>query len=218
MAIVGAALLAGCAHEAPAPARVEAPAGELSFDDCDVGEESTVPADFPRGVLAPAGPREKTLVCALSAHLDALGEPSMFPLPSEGQTYRLLWLRRVGRPVSVRFELEADGAQVRGAQTAGIGGETPGELLEESTATLDPDSAREVLSKVEAAGLWTRPVQPAPDAVVDDGSTWVFEGVRSGKYRARLFHRVALSHDRGFRELGQALVRSSGLHVQGAVY
>jgi hypothetical protein len=211
-------LLAGCAHEAPAPVHVEAPSGELAFDDCVVGEESTVPADFPRGLLAPAGAGEKMLACALSAQLDALGEPSMFPLPSEGETYRLLWLRRLGRPVSVRFDVEADGAQVRGAQTAGIGSETPGELLEESTSTLDPDSAREVLSRVEAAGFWAPPVQPASDALVDDGSTWVFEGVQSGKYRARLFHRVALSHDRAFRELGQALVRSSGLHVQGAVY
>jgi len=103
--VVVLALLSGCAHETyqPAPARVEPPLGQVVFEDCELGDGSSVPSDFPRGSLAPPAAAEHGFACALSAQLSALGEPSLFPLPRNAEVYRVLWIRSGGHPVSVRL-------------------------------------------------------------------------------------------------------------------
>ena len=137
-------LAAGCAHDVyqPDPVRVEAPPGQSVFEDCELGDGSSVPSDFPRGSLAPAGTSEHALGCGLSSQLNALGEPSLFPLPRAAEVYRVLWLRSGAHPVSVRFERQGDAGQLRGAQTGGKGLGDPGELLEESSAVASPISSR----------------------------------------------------------------------------
>ena len=116
-------LTAGCAHDVyqPDPVRVEAPPGQSVFEDCELGDGSSVPSDFPRGSLAPAGTSEHALGCGLSSQLNALGEPSLFPLPRAAEVYRVLWLRSGAHAVSVRFERQGDAGQLRGAQTGGKG-------------------------------------------------------------------------------------------------
>jgi len=205
------ALAAGCAHEAyqPPPARVEAPVGSASFEDCELGDGSSVPSHFPKGSLAPAGAPEQALGCGLSGQLHALGEPSLFPLPRAAEVYRVLWLRSGGHPVSVRFERQGEVGQIRGAQTAGKGLGDPGDLLEESSAVASPAQVRD---------LWGPPSAPGTVASIDSGSLWVFEGARAGDYRVQIFQREALARDPAFDALARVLLAASGLHVQGAVY
>ena len=214
------ALAAGCAHEAyqPPPARVEAPVGSASFEDCELGDGSSVPSHFPKGSLAPAGAPEHALGCGLSGQLHALGEPSLFPLPRGAEVYRVLWLRSGGHPVSVRFERQGDAGQIRGAQTAGKGLGDPGELLEESSAVASPAQVRELVARIDAARLWGPPSAPGTVASIDSGSLWVFEGARAGDYRVQIFQREALARDPAFDALARVLLAASGLHVQGAVY
>jgi len=214
------ALAAGCAHEVyqPPPARVEAPVGSAPFEDCELGDGSSVPSDFPKGSLAPAGAPEHALGCGLSGQLNALGEPSLFPLPGAAEVYRVLWLRSGGHPASVRFERQGDTGQIRGAQTAGKGLGDPGELLEESSAVASPAQVRELVARIDAARLWSQPSAPGTVASMDSGSLWVFEGARAGDYRVRIFQREALARDPAFDALARALLAASGLHVQGAVY
>ncbi len=220
--VIGVSIvLAACAHETyqPAPARVEPPAvARTSFDDCELGDGSSVPADFPKGALAPAGPGEHALACGLSGQLAALGEPSLFPLPKTAEVYRVLWIRAGGHPVSVRFERQGTTGQVRGAQTAGNGMGAAGDLLEETTAVPSPELVRDLLVRVEAAGFWTPAPPPGAVPATDPASTWVLEGVRSGEYRVRLFHRETLARDPAVNSLARTLLGASGLHIQGAVY
>jgi hypothetical protein len=218
--VAGASVLAGCAHETyqPAPARVEAPAGPVAFDDCELADGSTVPSEFPKGALAPAGSAESALACGLSAQLAALGEPSFFPLSQSAEVYRVLWIRSDGHPVSVRLDRQGSAGQLRGAQTSGKGFAPPGDLLEETTGAATPDLVRMALTGVEAAHFWATSPPPAAVPAADHGSTWVFEGVRAGQYRARVFQRDTLARDPAYNSLARTLLGASGLHIQGAVY
>jgi hypothetical protein len=213
-------LTAGCAHDVyqPDPVRVEAPPGQSVFEDCELGDGSSVPSDFPSGSLAPAGTSEHALGCGLSTQLNALGEPSLFPLPRAAEMYRVLWLRPGAHPVSVRFERQADTGQLRGAQTGGKGLGEPGELLEESSAVASPAQVQDLVARIEATRLWEPPSPPAALPTIDSGSLWVFEGARAGQYRVRVLQRDALARDPAFNALGRALLAASGLHVQGGVY
>jgi hypothetical protein len=213
-------LLASCAHDGyqPAPARVEAPPGPLTFDDCELGDGSSVPSDFPKGSLGPAGTPERALACGLSTQLAALGEPSLFPLLRTTEVVRVLWIRSGANPVSVRFERQGAAGQLRGAQASGKGLAAPGDLLEESSAAAAADQVRDLLTRVEAAHLWSPATSPTTLATIDSGSLWVFEGARAGEYRVRIFQRDTLAREPAFNALGRTLVGSSGLHIQGAVY
>jgi hypothetical protein len=213
-------LAAGCAHDAyqPEPVRVAAPPGQSVFEDCELGDGSSVPSNFPKGSLGPAGTAEHALGCGLSSQLNALGEPSLFPLPRTAEVYRVLWLRSGAHPVSVRFERQGDTGQLRGAQTGGKGLGEPGELLEESSAVASPAQVRDLVARIEAARLWGAPAAPATLPTIDSGSLWIFEGARAGEYRVRIFQRDALARDPAFSALGRALLAASGLHVQGGVY
>ncbi len=212
--------LSACAHEVyrPAPARVEAPPGSLSFDDCELGDGSSVPADFPKGSLAPAGAPERALACGLSSQLVALGEPALFPLPQTTEVVRLLWIRSGAHPVSVRFERQDTTGQLRGAQTSGKGLAPPGDPLEESSATATAEQVRDLVARIEAAHLWTPSAPPAALPRIDSGSLWLFEGARAGEYRVRILQRDTLARDPAFNALARTLVGMSGLHIQGAVY
>jgi len=213
-------LLPGCAHQSnePSPAHVEAPAGQLAFDDCELSDGSTVPSDFPRGSLAPAGPTEHAFACALSADLAALGEPALFPLPPSGEVVRVLWIRSGRHPVSVRFERQGSAGQVRGAQTAGKGLAIPGELLEETSNPASAEQVTTLLTRVQAARLWAPAPRPGEVPPPDAASIWVFEAARAGEYRLRVFQRETLARDAAFDALARALVAGSGLHVEGGVY
>ena len=210
---------AGCAHETyqPDPVRVEAPPGQV-FEDCDLGDGSSVPSDFPKGSLAPAGSSEHALGCGLSSQLNALGEPSLFPLPRSAEVYRVLWLRSGAHPVSVRFERQGDAGQLRGAQTGGKGLGDPGDLLEESSAFASPAQVQELVARIEATHLWGDPAPAAKLPSIESGSLWVFEGARGGQYRVRILQRDSLAQDPAFNALGRALLSASGLHVQGGVF
>ncbi len=209
----------GCAHDAyqPDPVRVAAPQGQV-FEDCDLGGGSSVPSDFPKGSLAPAGTSEHALGCGLSTQLNALGEPSLFPLPRAAEVYRVLWLRSGAHPVSVRFERQGDAGQLRGAQTGGKGLGDPGDLLEESSAVVSPAQVQELVARIEATRLWGPTDPPARLPSIESGSLWVFEGARGGQYRVRILQRDALAQDPAFSALGRALLAASGLHLQGGVY
>jgi len=220
MRLVLFGLLAGCAHQSyePAPAHVAPPAGQWTFEDCELADGSTVPSDFPRGSLAPPGPPEHAFGCSLSAQLAALGEPALFPLPPVGEVTRVLWIRSGGHPVSVRFERQASAGQIRGAQTTGKGLLAPGELLEETSNPVSAEQVTTLLARIDAARLWAPSPPAAAVPPTDAASIWVFEAARAGDYRVRVFQRETLARDAGFNALARALVGTSGLHIEGAMY
>ena len=119
-----------------------------------------------------------------STQLRALREPSLFALATnrEAESYRFLWLRTFHHPIAVRLELQADGSWMLVTKVAsGAGGYSPGTLTINTSRQLTTQEAQSLRSKVEGSGFWNAP-NPINDQTGDDGSQWIVEGVKAGRY------------------------------------
>jgi hypothetical protein len=119
-----------------------------------------------------------------SSHLRALNEPSLLELAKrkDVESYRFLWLRSFHHPVAVRLDVKGDGSSVLVTKmSSGAGGYNPGRIITNTSRELTPQDTREFLSKIEAVGFWNAP-NPVDDQRGTDGSQWIIEGVKVGKY------------------------------------
>ncbi len=119
-----------------------------------------------------------------SHQLDALQEPSLYRMvksPS-AESYRFLWLRSFNNPIAVRLDPKPDGTSVLTTKVAnGSGGFRPGVLTENETRVLTKEQTQSFLSKVNEVGFWEAP-NPVNDQRGTDGSQWIIEGVKGGRY------------------------------------
>jgi hypothetical protein len=119
-----------------------------------------------------------------STQLRGLQEPSLFALATnrEAESYRFLWLRSFHHPIAVRVDVQADGSWVLVTKVAsGAGGYSPGALTTNTSRQLTTQEAQSFRSKVEDGGFWNAP-NPVNDQTGTDGSEWVIEGVKAGRY------------------------------------
>jgi hypothetical protein len=119
-----------------------------------------------------------------SAQLQALNEPSLFRLATDrtSHSYRFLWLRTFNHPVAIRVDIKPDRTGVLTAKVAsGAGGYAPGTLLENTTRDLDEATVRSFLNLLDKTKFWKAP-NPVNDQRGTDGSQWIVEGVKNGKY------------------------------------
>jgi len=119
-----------------------------------------------------------------SAQLRALEEPSLFELASNplSHSYRFLWLRTFNHPIAIRVDIKPDGTGTLMIKMAsGAGGYAPGTLIENTSQALDETQIRSFLALVDRVNFWTVP-NPVDDQAGTDGSQWIIEGLKSGKY------------------------------------
>jgi hypothetical protein len=119
-----------------------------------------------------------------SRQLRALGEPSLSALTTnrKAESYRFLWLRTFHHPVAVRIDLQGDGSWILTTKVAsGAGGYSPGTLTTNTSRLLTAQEAQNFRSKVENEGFWNAP-NPVNDQAGTDGSQWIIEGVKAGRY------------------------------------
>ena len=119
-----------------------------------------------------------------STQLRALAEPSLLALTTntKAESYRFLWLRSFHHPVAVRVDLQADGTWMLITKVAsGAGGYSPGTLTTNTSRQLTAQEAQNLRSKVDNDGFWDAP-NPVSDQTGTDGSQWIIEGVRAGRY------------------------------------
>lgn len=136
-----------------------------------------------------------------SLQLRALEEPSLFRLADipASESYRFLWLRTFNHPISIRIDLKPDGTGILTTKIAnGAGGYSPGALIENSSRTLKAEEVRAFLFRVERVGFW-KARNPVNDQRGTDGSQWVIEGVKKGKYHVvdRWSPSGGVAHDLG---------------------
>jgi hypothetical protein len=121
-----------------------------------------------------------------SSQLRAMNEPSLLSMASDpaSYSYRFLWLRTFNHPIAVRM--------------SGAGGYSPGVLTEDKSRPLTAAEMAPFLSEVEKLGFWTAP-NPVNDQEGTDGSQWIIEGVRGGKYHVvdRWSPKRGVVHDLG---------------------
>lgn len=119
-----------------------------------------------------------------STQLRALGEPSLSALSTnrDAESYRFLWLRTFHHPVVVRVDLQADGSWILTTKVAsGAGGYSPGTLTTNTSRQLTAQEAQSFRDKVAKDGFWNAP-NPVNDQAGTDGSQWIIEGVKAGRY------------------------------------
>jgi hypothetical protein len=136
-----------------------------------------------------------------SHQLQALNEPSLWEMKSSPSThaFRFLWLRTFHHPIAVRIELKPDGTGILTTKVAnGAGGYSPGTLTQDKSRTLAKAEVDAFLVKVEKSGFWAAP-NPVNDQEGTDGSQWIIEGVRNGKYHVvdRWSPSKGVAHDLG---------------------
>jgi hypothetical protein len=97
-------------------------------------------------------------------------------------SYRFLWLRTFHHPVAIRLDLKADGTGVLTTKVSnGAGGYDPGVLIVNRSRLLKPEQVLSVLGQIKDSSFWSLPVRDR-DRAGEDGSEWIFEGVKKDQY------------------------------------
>jgi hypothetical protein len=85
--------------------------------------------------------------------------------------------------MSVRLDIQSDGTAVLTVKmTSGSGGSNAGHLIENRTRRLTREQVRAFVDRVSSSEFWRLPTLENPPIGGPDGSQWIIEGVKNGKY------------------------------------
>ncbi|MDD5644630.1 MAG: hypothetical protein PHO00_04190 [bacterium] len=115
-------------------------------------------------------------------HLLTMKEPSLF-LSAKDQSkeiYRFTLLPTWGRPVSVRVEVNDTIITIHTVTLTGSGGYEPGDIEFKESIILTPQESSMLIEKINSLNLFSMPLEDDTRGL--DGSEWIFEGVKNGKY------------------------------------
>ena len=136
---------------------------------------------FPPGTFSPEEQHDDFITVWYSKHLSAMKEESFYFIGnSEVESYRFLWLRTFHHPVSVRVWSAGGERFVTLKELSGAGGYKPGRLLVDRTRTLSQGEWDEFTRLLEQTCYWELPTWDG--RLGTDGTQWVLEGVRAGRY------------------------------------
>lgn len=111
--------------------------------------------------------------------------------PSPGavvEAYRFLWLRTFDAPIAIRLEVNADGTGMVTAKVAdGQAGypNTSTKVVEKRSRPLTREQTAAFLALINRTNFWSISTNIDPGDAMDvqtEGSEWVLEGVKAGKY------------------------------------
>jgi hypothetical protein len=120
-------------------------------------------------------------------HLGIFREPSLLRESQEGglQSYRFLWLRTFHHAVVIRVDVLNDGTGTLitkiSSGEAGFG--SPGrKVIDDISRSLSKAEVKSLLTLFSETHFWAIPTAENVHETGEDGSDWVMEGVRDGKY------------------------------------
>jgi hypothetical protein len=117
-----------------------------------------------------------------SKQLRAMNESSLLDISDDGtEVYRFLWLRTFHHPVSVRLERDRYFAQLVSIELNGAGGYEPGTVWRTDNISVSDEQWVEFILLLNKATFWNQETHRRDDAGLD-GSQWVLEGVKDGRY------------------------------------
>ncbi|HEY6376983.1 MAG TPA: hypothetical protein VIX90_15800 [Edaphobacter sp.] len=137
--------------------------------------------DFPKSSLDLKGSLKSQWY---SSQLRALEEPSLYSLSKSTsvESYRFLWLRTFHHPIAIRLDPNPDGTSTLIVKVAsGAAGFRPGVLGEQRSQLVSKEQTQAFLKRVSELRFWDAP-NPVNDQRGTDGSQWIIEGVRAGRY------------------------------------
>jgi hypothetical protein len=139
---------------------------------------------FPKDTLGDDAWGEQFKAKWYSQELKILEEPSLLEQAKKPsvESYRFLWLRTFKHPVAVRLDMRADGIGVLTTKVAsGTGGFRPGHLIENTSRPLTRQQTQAFLAELQKQHFWSLPGH-VNDQTGTDGSQWIVEGAKDGKY------------------------------------
>jgi hypothetical protein len=113
-----------------------------------------------------------------------LEEPSLYSLSksTSAESYRFLWLRTFHHPIAIRLDPNPDGTSTVTVKVAsGAAGFRPGVLSEQRSQLVSKEQTQAFLKRVTELHFWDAP-NPLNDQRGTDGSQWIIEGVKAGRY------------------------------------
>ena len=189
----------------------------LVFPALSLLETSDDTIYFPPGLFYEDPEWDSGAVEVVVRYLEALGESSLIERRTEAEIYRLLWLPGFDPGVMVRVA-HSDTIQVH---VGFFAGNSPSDEATVRSFELAPESWNRLTTTIDEAGFWeeieNKPV-PAGHMVID-GSHWVLEGLKDGKYKAvqRIFPHKERPQDAPFLEIGLVLLEIGGIDLEERV-
>lgn len=160
--------------------------------------------------VEPVPARADDFVVAGNSNLAAMNEPSLWRSSRKIETYRLLWLRSFDPPMAFRLVINTDGtSKLVTKKTDGQGDYEPGALALNKTTQIDKRETRILLEALTRIGFWDLPTDEDRSELGFDGSQWIIEGVKDGKY-----HRIERWNGGEIRDWALRLMRKSGEDLQ----
>jgi hypothetical protein len=174
---------------------------------------------FPDGVFDSEDKEENDFLDTLySAHLRAMGEPSLWALSRKDHAatvYRLLWVPSFHHRIAVRVVKSGGSYTAHAVELDGKGGLEPGKVLVKKAVKLTGDQWTRLLVYLERSRYWKMPTgvkMTLETGLTLDGDNLVCEGVEGGKYH--VVDRV--DADPNYEKLCLYMLRLSGLGVKEA--
>jgi hypothetical protein len=135
------------------------------------------------------------------------------------EIYRITFIPTFFKPIKVRIEKRKGQYMIVAKRLSGQGGFDAGTLESEKRRGLKHSEWRHLVSLLAAADFWSMPYldkEPQPNdkgevEICLDGSEWVLEGVKEGKFHAVNRYCPA---DKRFQEIGSYLAKLSGLKIK----
>lgn len=115
-----------------------------------------------------------------SDQLAAMEEPVILPM-KDVVVYRFTWLRSFHRPVAVRVTSDHGRASFSAVELSGAGGYDPGHVSRRTAGRLTEQQFETIRALMDAKGFWT--MSSYEESLGRDGSEWIVEGSREGRYR-----------------------------------
>jgi hypothetical protein len=136
---------------------------------------------FPERTFALTVAGESFMEISLAEEMRKLGEASLYVRRTEPAThlYRFTWSRSFEPQIVVRLEMNTDGSAQLISKHFALRPVGKG-LVTHRTQKLSRRQASRLVEEFEQRGFWKAPADD--DVYGIDGSTWVFEGCRDGRY------------------------------------
>lgn len=137
----------------------------------------------------------------------------------EAELYRITFIPTFFSPIKIRVERHRGESVLVAKRLSGQGGFEAGTLKDEKRRRLNSAEWNRLVSLINKAAFWDMPYaekEPEPNekgelSVCLDGSEWVLEGVKNGKFHA--VNRYC-PDEKSFQEIGQYLAKLSGLRIK----
>ena len=144
-----------------------------------------------------------------SGQLRALKEQLLFDRENE-TIYRFTWLRTFHHPVAIRIQKNKDKIELTWKMSDGAVGYSPGKLTANETRELTSTEWNEFQKLLDKTEYWNMPTNEQSDIMGNDGSQWIIEGVRNGKYN--VVDRWT-PRNSAYQELGMFLINLTDLDI-----